>query len=66
MRRISEPKREKVTGSWRNYVTEKLRKLYSSPHVIRLAKSKGMRCVGHLTRTGQTRSAYKLSVGDPE
>jgi hypothetical protein len=37
-----------------------------SPSVIRIFKSRVMRWAGHVERTGQRRSAYRLLVGKPE
>jgi hypothetical protein len=36
LRRIFGPKRDKVTGGWRNLHNEEFRDLYSSPSIIRL------------------------------
>jgi len=43
LRRIFGPKRDKVTGKWRN---EELNDLCSSPNIIRVAKLRKMRCGG--------------------
>jgi hypothetical protein len=43
LRRIFGPKRDEVTGGWRKLHNEELRKLYSSPRIIRMAKSIRMR-----------------------
>jgi hypothetical protein len=43
LRRIFGPKRNEVTGEWRKLHNEELRDLYSSPIIIRIIKSKGMR-----------------------
>jgi hypothetical protein len=45
---------------------EELRYLYSSPSIIRIIKSRRMRCVGHVARMGEKRNAYRLLVGKPE
>jgi hypothetical protein len=45
---------------------EKLRDLYSSPSIMRMIKSKRIRWVGHVTRMGEKRSAYRSLVGKPE
>jgi hypothetical protein len=58
LRRIFGSKRDKVTGGWR-----KLRnKLYSSPSVIRIIKSRRMRLAGHLAWMGEKRNAYRILV----
>jgi hypothetical protein len=66
LRRIFGPKKDKVTAGWRNLHNEKLHNLYPLPNVIRMIKSRRMRCVGHVARVGETRNAYKIPVGKPE
>jgi hypothetical protein len=66
LRRIFGPKRDEVTGGWRKLHNEELRDLYSSPSIIRIIKSRRMRWVGHLSRMGEKRNAYRLLVGKPE
>jgi hypothetical protein len=53
MRRISGPKRDEVTGEWKQLRKEELRDLYSSPSIIRIIKSRRMRWAGHVTRKGE-------------
>jgi hypothetical protein len=43
LRRISGPKRDEVTGEWRNPHNEELHDLYSSPSIIRIMKTRRMR-----------------------
>jgi hypothetical protein len=43
LRKIFGPKRDEVTGEWRKLHNEELRDFYSSPSIIRIIKSKGMR-----------------------
>jgi hypothetical protein len=43
LRRIFGPKRDEVTGEWRNLQNKELRDLYSSPSIIRIIKSRRMR-----------------------
>jgi hypothetical protein len=50
LRRIFGPKRDEVTGEWNKLHNEELRDLYSSPSIIRIIKSRRMRCVGRGTR----------------
>jgi hypothetical protein len=54
-----------VTGGWRKLHNEALHKLYSSPSIIRMIKSKRMRWAGHVARMGK-RNAYKIFVRKPE
>jgi hypothetical protein len=42
LRRIFGPKRDEVTGDWRKLHNEELRRLYSSPSIIRMIKSRRM------------------------
>jgi hypothetical protein len=65
LRRISGPKRKKITGVWRKYHNEKVRNLYSSSDIISMTKSRRMRWVEHEARMGEMRSAYRVSVGKP-
>jgi hypothetical protein len=65
-RKIIGPNRDEVTGEWRKWQNEELHHLYSSPNVIRMIKSRTMRCAGHVTCMGKRRGAYRVSVGKPE
>jgi hypothetical protein len=40
--------------------------LYSSPSIIRIIKSRRMRCAGHVARIGEKRNGRRLLVGKPE
>jgi hypothetical protein len=64
--RIFGPKRDEVTGEWRKLLNEELHNLYSSPDIIRQAKSRRMRWAGHVARMGEERKLYKALVGKPE
>jgi hypothetical protein len=66
LRRIFGPKRDEVTGEWRKLHNKELCDLYSSPSIIRIIKSRGMRWAGHVARVGEKRNAYRLLVGKPE
>jgi hypothetical protein len=66
LRRILGPKRDEVTGEWRKLHKEELRDLYSSPSIIRIIKSRGMRWAGHVARMVGKRNACRLLVGKPE
>jgi hypothetical protein len=46
-------KRDEVTGGWRKLHNEELHNLYSSPSIIRMIKSRGMRWAGHVARMGR-------------
>jgi hypothetical protein len=60
------PKRDEVTGEWRKLHSEKLHNLYSSPDIIRQAKSRRMRWAWHVARMGEERKVCKVLVGKPE
>jgi hypothetical protein len=53
LRRIYEPKRDEVTDEWRKLHNMELHDLYSSPSIIRIIKSRRMRCAGHVARMGK-------------
>jgi hypothetical protein len=52
LRRISGQTKNEITGDWRKLHYEELYKLYSSPNVIRMLKSRRMRWAGHVARMG--------------
>jgi hypothetical protein len=62
LRRIFGPKRDEVMGEWRKLHNKELRDLYSSPSIIRIIKSRRMRCAGHVARIREKRNAYRLVV----
>jgi hypothetical protein len=64
--RIFGPKRDEVTGEWRRLHNEDLNGLYSSPNIIQVIRSRGMRWAGHVARVGENRGAYRTLVGRPE
>jgi hypothetical protein len=41
-------------------------RLYSSPSIIRMIKSRRMRWAGHVARMGEKRNTYRILVGKPE
>jgi hypothetical protein len=63
--RIFGPKREE-DGSWRKLHNDELHSLYSSPHIVRVIKSRRMRWAGHVARMGERRGVYRVLVGRPE
>jgi hypothetical protein len=66
LRRIFGPKRDEVTGEWRNLHNEEIYNLYSYPDIIRQVKSRRMRWAGHVARMGEERKVYKVLVAKPE
>jgi hypothetical protein len=63
LRRIFGPKRDEVTGEWRNWHNEELRDFYSLPSIIRIIKSGRTRWAGHVAQMGEERNMYRLLVG---
>jgi hypothetical protein len=55
LRGIFGPKRDEVTGDWRKLHNEELHNLYSSPSIIRMIKSRRVRCAAHVARMGTRR-----------
>jgi hypothetical protein len=66
LRRIFGPKRDEVTGGWRQLHNEELHNLYSSSSVITMIKSRRVRWAGHVARMRAKRDAYRILVGKPE
>jgi len=66
LRRTFGPRRDEVTGEWRRLHNEELNDLYSSPNIVRVIKSRRMRCTGHVARMGEERVVYRVLVGKPE
>jgi hypothetical protein len=64
LRRIFGPKRDRVTGGWRQLYNEELHNLYSRPSIIRVIKSKRRRWrdMWH----GWKRNVCRLLVGKPK
>ena len=55
LRRIFGPRRDAVMGEWRRLHNEELNDLYSSPNIVRVIKSRGMRWARHVARMGEER-----------
>jgi hypothetical protein len=62
LRRIFGPKRDEVTGGWRELHNEELHNLYSSPSIFRMIRSRRMRLAGHVERMVEKRNAYRILV----
>ena len=65
LRRIFEPKRDKVTGEWRKLHNEEPNDLYS-PNIFQVIKSRRIRLVRHVVRKGERRGIYRGLVEKPE
>jgi hypothetical protein len=54
LRRIFRPKRDEAIGSLRKLYNEELHNVYSSPSIIRMIRSRGMRLTGHVACRGKS------------
>jgi hypothetical protein len=66
LRRIFGPKRDEATGDCGKLHNEELRKLYSSPGIIKIIKSRRMRLGEHVARMVEKLNAYRILMGKPE
>ena len=64
--RVSEPKRDEVTGELRKLHNYKLSDLYSLPNIVQVVKSRRMRWAGHVACVGEGRGVHRVVVGKPE
>jgi hypothetical protein len=65
LRGVTGPKRVE-DGSCRKFHNDELHNLHSSPNIVRVIKSRGMRWEGHLARMGEGRGVYRVLVGRAE
>jgi hypothetical protein len=65
LRKIFGPKREE-DGSWRKLHNDELYRLYSSPNIVRVIKSRRTRWAGHVARMWEGRGVYRVLVGRAE
>jgi hypothetical protein len=66
MRRVFGPKRDEVTGEWRDLHNWKLNDLYSLSNIVRVVKSRRLRWAGHVARMGEDSGVHRVLVGKPE
>ena len=66
LRRIFEPKRDKVTREWRKLCNGELNDRYSSPNIVWVTKSRIMRWAGRVARMEERRGVHSVLVGKPE
>jgi hypothetical protein len=66
LRKVFEPKRNKVTGDWRRVHNEELHDLYTSPNIIQVIRSRRMSWMGHVACMGERSGAYSILVEQPE
>jgi hypothetical protein len=52
LKRIFGPKRDEVVGRWRKLHSEELHNVCSSSSIIRMIRSRRLRCSGHVARMG--------------
>jgi hypothetical protein len=64
LRRIFAPKRD-GNGERRRLHNAELHSLYRSPNIVRVFKSRRLRCAGHVARIEDGRSAFKIVKGTP-
>ena len=64
LRRIFGPKRDEITGEWRKLHNEELNKLYSSPNIVSLIKSRRMRWTGHVASMEERKDVYQVFGGE--
>jgi hypothetical protein len=64
--RIYGHKRGELTGGWIKLHNDKFHNFQPFPNIIRMIKSKRMRCSEHVACNGAKQSAYKILVGTPE
>jgi hypothetical protein len=63
LRRIFGHASEEVAGQWRRLHKEEFVNLYASPNIIRVIKSRRMRCARHVANMKGMRHAYKILIG---
>ena len=49
-------------GEWRSLHKEELHSLYRSPNIVRVIKSRRLRCAGHVARMEEGRSAFNILI----
>ena len=64
LRRIFGPKRDEVTGEGRKLRSDELNDLYSSPHIVRVIKSRRISWVRHVARMGREEAYIGLLWGN--
>jgi hypothetical protein len=66
LRIVFGPKRDEVTGEWRELHKEELNDLYSLPNIVRVVKSRRMRWAGQVACMGEDSGVHRVLVGKPE
>ena len=60
LRKVCGPERDRVTADLRTLLTEQHHRLYCSPSIIWVKKSRRMKWAGHVARKGDSRNAYRF------
>ena len=60
------PKKEEAIREWRKLYNKELNALYSSPNIVWVIKSRRLRWVRHVARTGERKVVYTVLVGKHE
>jgi hypothetical protein len=66
LRRVFEPKRNKMTRDWKKLHNGELNDLYTLPNIVWVVKSRRMRWEEHVARMGEERGVRRVLVGKPE
>jgi hypothetical protein len=66
LRRIFGSRRDEVTREWRKLHDEEPNDLHSSPSIVQVIKSRGMRWAGHVASMWERKGVYRVLVGKPE
>jgi hypothetical protein len=66
LKRTFGPKRDVVTRELRKLHNEELNYLYSSSTIVRMIKSRRIRCARHVVRMGEGRCVYRVLMEKPE
>ena len=62
LRRIFGHMKDELTGEWMKLHNEELNDLYSSPIIVCVIKSRGMRWAWHVAHMGQRRGVHRVLV----
>ena len=66
LRKVLEPKRDKVIGELRRPYSKELYTLYPSPNINQVNKPRSMRWAGHVAHMRNKTGAYRVWVGEPD
>jgi hypothetical protein len=64
LRRIFAPNRD-AKGEWTKLNNEELQRLYSSPNIVKVIKSRKLRWVGLVARMEEVKSAFRMLTRKP-